>query len=465
MTKKLLQTNHYHFIGIGGIGMSGIAYALISRGFSVSGSDLIENTETIKLKKLGATIFRSQDKKNIDTLLKIINKRRIEIIVSSAIKSENEELIYCLKNNFYINHRSDILSLIMQSYLSIGIAGTHGKTSTATFLTTLLDSCTNNSSSIIGGIHPLYNSNSNIKESKYLVTEIDESDGTTKNYKSDLGVINNIELDHCDYYKSLNELILNFNQFALNSKRLLTNYDCKIIQNNIKSEFIWSINNIENINFSMIPKQKNDTFTIADYYENEVYIDTLNIPIPGLHNLSNITAAIAACRLENICFKDIKKNIKLLKLPKRRFEYRGSISERGIFDDYAHHPSEIKATIELGRLFIDNKNNKYKRLVVIFQPHRYSRTYEFSNQFAKELAKADLIIITNIYSAGEINKNNINSKLIGDKILSMNKNISYLKNNYEIKETFFKFTKANDLILNMGAGDCYKLWPILNNKE
>ena len=456
--------SHFHFIGIGGIGMSAIAMALIKKGYSVSGSDLITNQETKKLKKLGAIIFDSQEKNNIDLINKKYKNYKINIVISSAIKDKNPELSYCKKKNLSIKHRSEILAMLMKDYTSLAVAGSHGKTSTSTFLSTLLELCTHNSSSITGGIIPIYKSNAHIENTQFLVAEIDESDGTISKYNSDIGIINNIDFDHCDHFSDINEVLASFKKFASNSKKLLINYDCKITKT-FNSKYSWSNKKITNIAFSIIPSVINKTHTIGEYYENGKYIDIIKIPIPGLHNLSNITAAIAASRMIGVTFEEIKKNIKCLKLPKKRFEFRGILDERIIYDDYAHHPNEIKATIKLARLFIKDKCKKGEekgRLVAIFQPHRFTRVKQFLDDFAEELSKADIIYLTDIYGAGEKNIDKINSELITKIIYKKNKNVKYLKNNYEIQKEFYKLTKKNDFIVNMGAGDCHNFWSILN---
>ena len=191
-------------------------------------------------------------------------------------------------------------------------------------------------------------------------------------------------------------------------------------------------------------------------------ISRLEIPIPGIHNLSNIAASIAACRMQNVDIDKIKSKISDLKLPHKRFEFKGTIVGRTMVNDYAHHPKEIKATIKLGRLFL-NENDKYKRLIAIFQPHRFSRVSKFFVDFANELALADQIIITDIYGAGEKNINNISSSLISKEIYKRNKNVKLVKDNYEIKKNFNYLTRENDLIINMGAGDCHNLWQILKS--
>ncbi|KGF89420.1 MULTISPECIES: UDP-N-acetylmuramate--L-alanine ligase [Prochlorococcus] len=468
MNKELPLKSHFHFIGVGGIGMSALAMGLLKKGYSVSGSDLVENNETNKLENLGALIFTSQIKQNIEIVNSKFNNKLINFVVSTAIKSENEELSYCREKNLPIKHRSEILAMLMKSYTSLAIAGSHGKTSTSTFLSTLLELCTHNSSSITGGIIPIYNSNCHLENTKFLVAEVDESDGTINKYKSDIGIINNIDFDHCDHFSNLNEVISSFKDFAANSKKLLLNFDCEITRNNFYSDNNWSNITPTNVAYALIPTEINKNYTIGQYYESGNFISSLNIPIPGLHNLSNITAAIATGRMIGVDFIKIKKNIKYLKLPKKRFEFRGQIDERNLYDDYAHHPNEIKATIKLGRLFIKQKSNNQSqenRLIAIFQPHRYSRVKKFAKEFANELSKADVIYVTSIYGAGERNKDKINSKMITDLIYKKNKNVSFINNYHEIIKNFDELTQKGDLILNMGAGDCHNFWSILNGEN
>ena len=237
----------------------------------------------------------------------------------------------------------------------------------------------------------------------------------------------------------------------------------QITQENITADHTWSIQQTNNVDFAMIAKRIDSEYTIADYYEKGREITRLKIPIPGIHNLSNITAAISACRIINIDINCILNNIESLQLPKKRFDLRGEILGRKIIDDYGHHPNEIKATIELARLFIKKRNNNLNRLVLIFQPHRYSRITKFLNQFIKEISQADYIIITNIFAAGEKNLNDINSQFIANQIYKINKNVKFIKSNYEIAKIFLDITNKGDLILNMGAGDCHNLWSLLQS--
>jgi UDP-N-acetylmuramate--alanine ligase len=448
--------------------MSAVAMGLLKKGYSVSGSDLVQNNETNKLKQLGAIIFTSQARQNIEFLTSKFNNKLINFVVSSAIKPENEEFSYCREKNLTIKHRSEVLAMLMKTYTTLAVAGSHGKTSTSTFLSTILELCTHNSSSITGGIIPIYKSNCHLENTKFLVAEVDESDGTINRYKSDIGIINNIDFDHCDHFSNLGEVISSFKDFAENSKKLLLNFDCETTKKNFHSDNKWSNTTADNVAYSIIPTEINGCQTIGKYYENENFISNLNIPIPGLHNLSNITAAIAASRMIGIEFIEIKKNIKHLKLPKKRFEFRGQINARDLYDDYAHHPNAIKETINLGRLCItQRRNNEFqgRRLIAIFQPHRFSRVRQFARKFAEELSKADVIYVTSIYGAGEGNEDNITSKIITDLIYKQNKNVRYINNYHEIAKNFYELTQEGDLILNMGAGDCHHFWSILNGEK
>ena len=448
--------------------MSALAIALLKKGCSVSGSDLVKNDETKKLEELGAVIFNSQIRQNIEFVISKFTNKLINFVVSSAIKPENEEFLYCREKNLSIKHRSEILAMLMRTYTALAVAGSHGKTSTSTFLSTILELCTRNSSSITGGIIPIYNSNCHLENTKYLVAEVDESDGTINKYKSSIGIINNIDFDHCDHFSDLSEVISSFKNFAANSKKLLLNFDCKNTRNNFYSENNWSNITASNITYAIIPTEINESHTIGEYYEKGKFISSINIPIPGLHNLSNVTGAIAASRMIGVNFEEIKEKIKYLKLPKRRFEFRGQINQRNIYDDYAHHPREIKETIRLGRLFIKQKqknDSQKNRLIAIFQPHRYSRVIKFAKEFANELSKADVIYVTSIYGAGEENNEKINSRIITDLIYKKNKNVSYINNYYAITQNFSELTQQGDLILNMGAGDCDNFWSILNDKN
>ncbi len=454
---------HIHFIGIGGIGMSAIALVLAKNGFQVSGSDKKTNQSIIELKKNGVKIFEDQNAKNIQTIINGEAKKPI-IVISTAITPENEELKEAQNLKLEIYHRSDILAWLIKKQSSIVVAGSHGKTTTSSLITTLLALNKKDPTAIIGGIVPFYNSNSHAGKGKFIVAEGDESDGTIVKLEGEIGVITNLELDHTNYYKDLESLKNTIRKFSSNCKHIIANYDCNNLNNNLDEKTLfWSIKEVEGINFAAIPIEINGRETLADFYEDGKYLGPIKIPLTGLHNLSNAVAAISACRVAGLSFKELQNKLPDLQAPSRRFDFKGIWKGRQIVDDYAHHPSEIKATISMARLLLNTKNKvlpeKAKRIIIIFQPHRYSRTKDLINDFAISLTKADVVFLAPIYSAGEEVIEGVNIQTISSLIKNKNKNLPvYTSNNFKgLIESLEENTLKSDLLVFMGAGDINKL--------
>ncbi len=440
--------------------MSALAMILAKSGYSISGSD---NKQSSALKVLAGNninIFENQEAINIDKILKFKNTHQdILVVISSAIREDNLELNRAKKYNLSIKHRSEILALLINQNKSIVVSGSHGKTTTSTYITTILSLANKNPTAVIGGIVPIYKKNYNFGDGELLVAEADESDGSLVNFNPNIGIITNIELEHIDHYKNLEDLIKTMKHFAENCEYLIGNADCINIKKNIKASSWFSTKTIENINFALIPKESNGSEIIAEYYEQEIFIDIINIPIPGIHNLSNTIAAIAACRESGIDLHLIKKGIENLQLPERRFDYKGLWKNRLIVDDYAHHPSEVDAAISMASLMIKTKNNIFpispSRLISVFQPHRFSRTKKFEKNFAKSLINSDLVFITPIYSAGEDAIEGINHHSLAWQIKRLKPNLEIYtpNNNQELIKLLKQKTKPKDLILLMGAGN------------
>ena len=446
--------------------MSGLALIMVDRGYSVSGSD---NSPTKRLKELaeqGIKVFPDQSARNAACLSQETEKTVIAVI-SSAIPDQNPELKLFKKNGVKVWHRSDLLAELINYQNSIAIAGSHGKTTTSTFLTTFLKFSGEDPTAIIGGKVPCLKSNAYSGQGKLIIAEADESDGSLIKLKASLGIITNIELDHTDYYKDLDALIATMRNFAENSKELLVNYDCEIIKKYFPECNSWSIKTIKGISFAAIPKNINGHKIEAIIYEKEKNIGEITIPIPGLHNLSNAIAAIAACRLKGIEFEQIKTIIPNLKTPDRRFDFRGIWEGRYIVDDYAHHPTEIKKTLSMARLMIDKKQFLFKgqpqRLFVVFQPHRFSRTKHFLHEFAIATKDADCIVLAPIYGAGEDAIKNIHINSLGNEIKKLYPNIELLIANdlNHITKLIKTHSKENDLIACIGAGNINTIWDSL----
>jgi len=454
--------------------MSALAMILAKNGYSISGSDQKKSLTLKKLAENQIHIFQTQEESNIDEILKVHGKN-ILVVRSSAIREDNLELCKAKKYNLAINHRSKILSFLIEQKRSIIVSGSHGKTTTSTYIATLLSYGNINPTAIIGGIVPLYKGNYNVSDSELLIAEADESDGSLIKFNPNIGIITNLEHEHVDHYPELEDLIKTMKQFAQKCEELVSNFDCKNLKENMSNSKWFSIQKIKNIDFALIPKDSNGCGIIAEYYEQEKFIDIIKIPVPGLHNLSNTIAAIAACRIAGLLFEDIKKGIDHLQLPERRFEYKGLWKNRIIFEDYAHHPSEIDSAISIASSIIQTKHNlskiSPKRLVTIFQPHRYSRTKKFQTEFAKSLSKSNLVFITPIYPAGEDEIEGINNKTTGYELKKLKPNLKIYTpdNNQNLIKLIKEHTNEKDLILIMGAGDinviCANLFLELINNE
>ncbi len=450
--------------------MSALALILRARGHAVSGSDPQSNQNIKVLVAKGITFFDSQRKENIKVLCQRKNGSPL-VVISTAISNNNPELEAAREASLEIWHRSDLLATLMREQPSIAVAGSHGKTTTSTFITTLLAFADRDPTAIIGGIVPLYERNAHAGKGPLLVAEADESDGTLIKFETKLGLITNLELDHTDHYKDLNEVINTMKIFGKKCTKLLANHDCTVIREHFNAFAWWSIKNTKGVDFAALPISLNSDKTIADFYEKGLRIGEITVPLPGLHNLSNAIAAIAACRLEGLSFQELEPGIANLKAPKRRFDIKGFWEGRQIIDDYAHHPSEINATIEMARLMIKGKNDclqkQLKRIVVAFQPHRYSRTKRFLDEFAITLGKADCVLLAPIYAAGEPPIKGISSEVLAQKIKILHPSLQiHVANNLnELTKLIKHHSLENDLVLSMGAGDINSLWTRLTENS
>ncbi len=449
--------------------MSALALILKKSGYSISGSDIAINQSILGLKELGVQIFKGQKSSNLSNI--ITQEKETIVIISSAIQEKNEELQAAYAKKLKILHRSDLLDFIIKQKHSILIAGSHGKTTTSTLITTLMAKTNQDPTAIIGGVIPYYKSNAHKGNGKFIIAEIDESDGSIIKYKGNIGLITNVELDHTDYYKDMDSLMEAMLTFASKCDYSIANYDCKNLRKFLGEKTIWwSTKTCESVDFAGIPVYMDGSHTIAKYYEKGTFMDEIKIPIPGIHNLSNSMGAIAAIRSAGINFIEIKECLKHLKSPKRRFEFKGSWEGRQLIDDYAHHPSEIRETISMARLIINSKASilpsPSNRLVGIFQPHRYSRTRDLMNEFANSLGGVDLLFLAPIYSAGETPIKEINIEKLRYHILECYPELPIItsSNLIELEKYIKQKTKKDDLLLIMGAGNITKLSETLQKK-
>ncbi len=452
-----------HFIGVGGIGMSALAGILAERGYRVSGSDPRDNAVLDQLRQLGVRVFREQSAATV-AAIRSGTSQAPQVVISSAVPASNPELQEARRAGLRIHHRSDVLAALINSQPSIAVAGSHGKTTTSTLIATLLAATNHDPTAVIGGVVPAFGSNGRHGGGRLLVAEADESDGSLVKFRPQLGVITNLELDHTDHYPNLEALIATLQRFGKGCGQLLANRDCPILRSQFQADHWWSIETPQASDFAAIALQERGDGTLADFYEQGVRIGSFDLPLPGRHNLSNTAAAMAACRLEGVSFAELRQAVASLRPPGRRFDFRGSWQGRQVVDDYAHHPSEVAATLAMARLMVRSGQSPLpeppRRLLAVFQPHRYSRTEEFLEGFAQALGQADQLLLAPLYAAGEAPIEGIDSWALAERvrILAPQLPVTVAASLDQLADLVARLSQRGDLVLAMGAGDVNGLW-------
>ncbi len=447
-----------HFIGIGGIGMSGLAYVLARRGLAVSGSDLRSTNITRKLAAEGAHIFLTQDASNLEYFQNHPSGHHSpQIICSTAISQANEELAAALSLECPIFHRSDVLAKLISEYSSIGVAGTHGKTTTSSMIGYMLVAAGVDPTIVVGGEVTAWDGNARVGKSKYFVGEVDESDGSIVKHSPTIGVITNIELDHTDHYKSLDRVIDVFTIFQQQCQLTIGSVDCETVRERIKPTVSYSVEAGQIADYTVTDVNYHSAGTSAQIHEYGKLLGTLELGVLGKHNLSNALAAVAVGRKIGLDFSSISAGLNSFDGAKRRFELRGYQNNITFIDDYAHHPSEILVTLSAARLRVGAD----RRVVAVFQPHRYSRTLEFLAEFAKSFTDADVVVITDIYSAGEENTGAISGEQVAAAIGHYHPDVCYQPSFEAVSQLLTQNLQPGDICLCLGAGNLNQIIPDL----
>ena len=441
-----------HFIGIGGIGMSGIAELMNKIGYTILGSDKSESENVKRLRKIGINVKIGHSKNN----LKDVNA----VVFSSAINQNNPEIIEAKRKQIPIVSRADMLAELMKNKKSIAIAGSHGKTTTTSLVGNILESGKLDPTIINGGIINSLLKNNKFGKGKWMVVEADESDGTFLKLPHQISIITNLDIEHLDYYKSTKNLFRAFEKFILNLPFYgvaIVNEDDqnlkKIINKNDTRKIITFSNKnkksnvyIEKVIFNNNCSNFKLKFNIS--INNLIGSYSYKIKTIGLHNVFNGTASIIAGLLAGVNNTQIKNALKNYIGVKRRFTHLGKLNLSNVYDDYAHHPTEIAATLSGAKQI--NKN-----IIVVFQPHRYSRTKILFNEFLSVLSKIKTLYLLDTYSAGEKKIKGFESKDIYFKLKKLNKKIFYVGNR-NLNKIIYKETNKRNIIIFMGAGSINK---------
>ncbi len=464
----------FHFIGIGGIGMSALAYVLAQQGQCVSGSDIRPSAITKRLEGLGVRVLLGHRPENLfaapqvssDTCAEVLP----QVISSSAIDVNNPEYRAAQALKLPIFHRSDLLAALIQQHESVAVAGTHGKTTTSSLIAHLLVKTGLDPTVIVGGEVSTWGGNARLGQSRYLVAEADESDGSLVKLAPRVGVVTNIELDHPDHFHNLEQVIETFETFARRCPTVIAGLDCPNVRQNLKSnqsyELIgYSLDGQMDAHYRADQVCYGAEGTLARIWEGDTVLGEIHLRLLGRHNLSNALAAIAVARHWGLAFDAIAQAVTSFDGARRRFELRGKHNGALLIDDYAHHPSEIRATLSAARLAVAAASRQGARVVAIFQPHRYSRISALLSEFSQAFTDADVVVVTDIYAAGEADPGTLTSQQVAEAIAAAHSEVYYQPSLDQVQSFLERFLAVGDLALFLAAGNLNQVIPQLLTPE
>jgi UDP-N-acetylmuramate--alanine ligase len=439
-----------HFVGIGGIGMSGIAEILIDQGFAVSGSDRAASDNTERMKELGAKIFIGHKASNVAPEVDAV-------VYSSAVPPDNPELVEAQTRKVPVIRRAEMLAEVMRLRYGIGIAGTHGKTTTTSMVGLVLIEGGLDPTVIVGGrLRGLAGSNARLGKGDFIVVEADEFDRSFLSLTPTVAVLTTLETDHLDCYRDLEDIKSAFIQFATRVPfygfvvLCLDEPALQDIMPKLKKKIItYGLNGQADLQAVDIVHRNNTTKFLVIYGGKE--LGGVELQIPGKHNVQNALAAIAVALQLGVPFAKIKAGIEKFTGVFRRWEVKAESGGITVIDDYAHHPTEIKATLS------GAKAGWRRRVVCVFQPHLYSRTRDFYDEFGRSFFNADVLIVTDVYPAREEPIQGVSGDLIVNAAREFgHKNVIYVPEKKDIPAYLMKIKQPGDMIITMGAGDIWK---------
>jgi len=442
------KARQIHFVGIGGSGMSGIAEVLVNLGYNVSGSDLHASDATRRLKRLRAKIFRGHKADYVAAA--------DVVVVSSAIKPENPEIVEARRRKIPVIPRAEMLAEIMRMKYGVAVAGAHGKTSTTAMIASVLTAGGLDPTVVIGGRVKALRSGAKLGGGEFMVAEADESDGSFLKMKPTIAVVTNIDREHLDHYKDLGEIQDTFVQFLSrvpfygaavvcldepNLRAILPRVDRKIVTYGLSSDADLVATEVVFDGFvsSYVARWRGEK------------LGSIRLPVPGRHSVYNSLAAVAAGLELDVPFAKIAKSLAKFQAVDRRFQRKGEAFGATVIDDYGHHPTEIQATLAAAR------EGFGARTVVAFQPHRYSRTRALLEEFGRAFVQADRVIVTSVYAAGEAPIPDINGSAVADALVRHgHPAVSYEPRLERVPNRLKELVLPGDLVITLGAGDIWK---------
>jgi len=444
-----------HFVGIGGIGMSGIAEVLKNLGYEVSGSDMKESDTTRRLSDLGIDVSIGHRPENVQDA--------DVVVISSAIREDNPEVRTARENAIPVIPRAEMLAEIARLKYAILVAGAHGKTTTTSLIASVLGECGMDPTAVIGGKLKSIGSNARLGEGEFLVAEADESDGSFLMLSPTIAVVTNIDREHMDYFKNMDAIknaFLSFiNKVPFYGISILCgdNEHLRELLQYIKRRYL-TYGLSEGVDLFARDLRLDGFMTSFDVYLKGDSLGRFSVPLIGEHNVCNALATIAVAVELGLDMEGVRKALHNFSGVQRRFEIKGNIKGINVIDDYGHHPAEIKATLRAAKMAIKSRsgNKKNGRLVVLFQPHRYTRTRDLMEEFHQAFTDADKVVIMDIYPAGEDPIPGITSEVIYSGV-KKNTDAVYIKDRDEILRYLISELKESDTLMTLGAGDVWKI--------
>ena len=438
-----------HFVGIGGIGMSGIAEVLLNLGYQVSGSDLAKSETTERLASLGATVALGHDEKNLEDV--------DVVVISTAVRADNPEVVSAHRQLIPVIPRAEMLAELMRMKYGIAIAGTHGKTTTTSMVATILSHAGIDPTVVIGGRLDSLGTNAKLGQGKFLVAEADESDGTFMKLSPTIAVVTNIDADHLDYYSDLNEIRETFVAFINKipfygvSVLCLDDVNIQACIPQVKKHFItYGLTSQADFQASDIVHEGERTS--FDVHHDGEKLGSITLHMPGQHNVLNALAAVAVGMELELPFATIADGLDEFGGVQRRFQVKYNQDEIMVVDDYGHHPVEIMATLSAAC------SGWERRVVAVFQPHRYSRTQALFEDFLKAFYQADKLIVMDVYAASEEPIPGVEAKDLCDGISGHgHKDVTYLADKESVVRHLLEHVQPGDMVITLGAGNVWQV--------